>query len=107
MRNEQILHEEVRAGERMAAKTFARRAAKGCVGCRSSDGRHVARLACLLVVEVAVLPLEVRHLFGKAADGLSGCVERRRVERMTGSAECGLAKVVRLSDGETRSESVY
>ena len=84
----------------MPAEAFARLAAKGCVRRCAGDGWHVARLAGLLVVEIAVLPLEVRHLFRKSANGLSGCVERRGVEGVAGAAECGLAEVIRLGDRE-------
>src|SRR5690349_3518052 len=67
VRREQILQEEVCAGERMAAETFAGLAAQGRVRRWSSDGRHMARLAGLLLLVVAVQPLEIRHLFGEPA----------------------------------------
>ena len=67
MRDEQILHEEVGAGERVTADAFAGLAAESCVWRRTCDGGHVAGLAGLLVVVVAVQPLEVWHLLGEAA----------------------------------------
>ncbi len=106
MRIENILHEEVGAGERVTPDALAGRA----VECRNRRGighrRHMARLAGLLIVEVAVLPLEVRHLFGEAAGGLSRSVKRSGVKRVARSAECRLAKVIGLRKRKARSESV-
>ena len=103
---EKILHEEVGAGKRVTTDIFARRTSECCDGGGLADGGHVAGLAGLFVVVVAVKPLEVRHLFGEAAGGLSGGVEGGGVKGMAGAAEGRLLEMIGLGDGKAGGEIV-
>ena len=104
---ENRLHEEVGAGEGVEAKSLVRRAVEQGIGSGTGDGGHVALLAGLLVLVVAVEPFNVRHLLRETACRFSCGVERGGVERVAGSAEAGLAKMIRLREGKAGGCGVH
>src|SRR5262245_30137605 len=96
------LHEEIAADEGVPRKTHSRLAEDRGDPHLCFDHRHVARLTTACALEVAVLPLLVRHLFRQLADDLALRIQGLGDERMARGAQLRRLDVFALCRFEGR-----